>query len=249
MKHLLFIVAFFLLVPSAEAAIARDSSQWQGMAAGATGMTGTAHTNTGADGLLIACIFSSNALTNAAMTYNSVSMTSLGSVSITGGGSIYVFGLLSPTTGSAISPIATWDSSAGVKAIYSASYTGVYQTALPSNTSTNTSGGANSHPASMSLAIDANANSWELSCLRNENNDFDTITAGGYVVQSNIADANAISDSNGTVTASATYSFDASWTGDAATKWGGINIQIRPSVAAASSPTSILGLIRAFWLN
>ena len=214
-------------------AIARDSAQWQAQGVGATGKTGTAHTCSGSDRLIIACVLSSAALTTVAITYNSASMTSISSLAITGGSFLYMFGLVAPTSGSAISPIATWDVTAGANAIYSASYTGTYQTAVPSNSSTNQSSG-NSHPASMSLGIDANANSWELSFMRNENNDFDTITAGGYVVQSNNADATAISDSNGTVTASATYSFDASWTGDAATKWGGINIQIRPAVASAT---------------
>jgi hypothetical protein len=224
-------------------AIAYDSGQWMVAVTGATGMTGTAHTVTGTNTLLLIGIWSAVSLTSPAVTYNGVSMTLIASFNIPSATFLHLFGLLSPTTGSAISPIATWSSAGSVKAIYSASYSGVSQSALPSVTHNSNVNTATS--LSATLTTDSTANSWVAMFLRNEFNDFNSISTGALRAHSNNADATAFADSNGVVTASASFSTTLGWVGNGNTQAGAISIEINPAaiVIPTASPAFLLNFI------
>lgn len=107
---------------------------------------------------------------------------------------------------------------------------------------TNTSGSATSFSVSTTTIAD---NSWVVSSVRSGSG---TLSAGSntLIATTTTADANfAIFDSNGAVTPAGSRTLNFNNSPSAA--WGVHTIILEPVAAAA--PTSILGLVRAFWIN
>lgn len=195
-----------------------------------TGITGNT-INVGAGCVLYVAVLKttgSGALPSLAVTFNGTSMTQIGSVNTyMANGWIYMFELLTPTTGSAIAPVATWSSTDGAKAIHAISYRGANTSTLSSVTQ-NSSGAAGT-TGTGTITIDSKANSWSIWWGRNESN---TWTAGtNSIVRAQVpGDASAWFDSNGTVPVSAGYTQTGTWTG--AANWGMVQVEVSPPTVA-----------------
>ncbi|MES2006854.1 MAG: hypothetical protein V4436_01965 [Patescibacteria group bacterium] len=181
-------------------------------------------TVSGSHPILLCALFSNQPLTSLAMTYDGSSMTQVGSTNnYSGADNIYLFGLLSPTTGTSTAATATWDSINAVESIHCASYSGVSQSALPTVTQNDGANTASSFNAS--ITTDSTANSWVAIYARNS---FGTFTAGSnFTIRNQTAGTGiAWADSNGTVPTSASYTQSASW--GTGTSWGTIQVQLKP---------------------
>lgn len=192
--------------------------------------------------LLICGLIAGATLTSPAITYNSVSMTLIAgpvAVGVGAGEKLYLFALVNPATGSAISPVVTYSLINTFKVLLSASYTGVSQTGVPTNVATAQSSTSQTSFTS-SLTVDSTANSWVVMYARNDSGTF-TAGTGTTIRQQTPGNANMIADSGGTVTASASYSMTASWTG--AVPWANIMAQLNPATAAGATPLYIPQLL------
>ena len=194
-----------------------------------TGLTGNTVTISGSDTLLLVWLSTNPAMTTLGMSFNGASMTLLATVT-QGGGNGYLFALRNPTTGSAIAPIATWDSRSGFKYMMAAAYSGVNQAADPSNFS-ETKSGSDSSPTTMSLTTSATANSWVALFANTNNNTFTGHT--NITMRQNVSgDGFGSGDSNGTVTASSTFSTDLSWSAGSQAFWGHL-VEINPQTSTS----------------
>lgn len=205
-----------------------------------SGFTGNTITCGSSATLLLFGLFAGQALTSPVITYNSVSATMLaGPIQVgTGTERIYIFGLLNPTTGSAIAPVISYTLVNAGKLLMSTSYSGTSTTVLPSTSSSSQGTGATSFTAS--LTTDSVANSWATLYTRN---DFSTFTAGtGSTIRNQTAgNAAAFADSNGIVTASSAYTMAMSWGGSSSFGW--IELEISPPTAAAATVIPIPQLL------
>lgn len=193
-------------------AIARDAtSTSNGTGAGPYS---SSHTCTGDDLILYVIVRtvddagagSSDAITG--VTYNSVAMTELGKVSVTGtpspeNGTIYHYALLAPSTGANTLEITSSASLDSVVWIIH-SYTGVTQAALPSNFNTNNEnapGGGTHDISETTTGFDA----WLVGGVDSDNG---IITISGDVTEQVAAGGNLKSfDTNGVVSGTKTASF------------------------------------------
>lgn len=228
------VVVLFLLLPNfAFAAVDYDTANTENNNSGTnTGITGNAMTLSASATLLLCTVYSTVSLSSLGITFNSVSMTSLSDNNGYGTFHLYVFGLLNPTTGSSLQPIASWASVSGTKSIHCASYTGTDTTTLPATIQKSQSSGTPGTSFTATITTDAIANSWVAMYARNESG---TFTAGtGTTIRSQVAgDALMWADSNGIVAASSGYSMSASWTGSA--NWMATQLEISPPPASPSS--------------
>lgn len=235
-----------LLAPSlAFAAVAFDTSTNFLFISGVnTSISSNNHTVAAGNPSLFTFIYANQSLPSLACTYNSVAMTQVATLNQHGTVNQYIFDLPGPTTGSALPVVCTYSSTNAFVAIQTFSYTGATQS-VPTNIQiTNT--GTSVTSFTTSLTTSSTANAWVVMFAVNESGTF--VAGSGTTFRNQVAGQGiAWADSNGTVAASTPYSMAASWPSSAL--WDNIQIELDPFVAPVSVRTSIIGLVRAFWLR
>lgn len=242
-KYLPLLIILLLLTgaSSAYAAIAVDSSSTLFDNGGGThsSITGNTITVTGSNTLLFIGLWSNQNVLGYTCSYNSVSMTEVGTgVNVTAAEYLHVFYLLNPTTGSALSPSCTYSSITASVNIQSFSYTGVSQSGFPDASITHTGGSATSFTSAITTVAD---NSWIFIWARNQSNSFvdgTNATTRNQLAGQGVAGA----DTNAAITPAGSTNQTLTWTG--ASVWGNIQVSFAPAVAAVSNaPFNFFGNI------
>lgn len=249
MKKLLLIL-LFLLPNLSHAAIARDSSLGDQVTGSATSLT-YSFTNTAGNLLIITCqgVFTSGASNITGVTYAGTAMTMIGGYDGSGGSGYnrytYQFYLLAPATGA--NNVVVSSSPAGFIDCNTESYSGVKQTGNPTQTDAGRYAGTN---GTITFSPTTGTGRWAMMSIVSRNsqdagcfaNTTASLAAGGYVTNPSAAIFGTF-DSNGTSGASYTAGFSGctqSATAGIMTTWD--------AVVGAIPLTSILSLVRSFWI-
>lgn len=195
-----------------------------------TSLTGTALTITESNPLLLCAFFfdGPEGVSSLAITFNSVSMTFLGSIRASSADFyIHIYALVAPTTGSSISPIATFGSTTRSTGIQSIVYSGANQASVPTVTQFTT--GASSTSISGTITADSTANSWSTLYAMNDANNFGAST--NSTLRSSV-DSLGWFDSNGTIPTSAGYT--QALTIVTSGRWVMGQVEVSPAVAAVN---------------
>lgn len=200
-------------------------------------------TCTGANGALFAGwgAITGGAFSSLTGTYNGVSMTNIQSVTTPGEGSTeYVFGILNPTTGSALAVAIAHASHTGIVTGQSSSYSGVGAggsgDGISDNHTSNTGSGATSFSTSITPVV---SNCWVLWWARNDQSNF--VMSTNSTLRGTATGAVAMADSNGaTTTGGVSFTMAATWASSA--NWANIMVSFAPFTAGA-------GTARGFLLN
>lgn len=197
---------------------------------GTSGITGNTITCSG-NLLLVAIQSSATDLANVAVTYNGVSMTQITAVNSTAATRMFIFGLLNPTTGSAISPIATWTFHATATVnLDSISY--IYtNTSLPTVTSNTTNfyaGGTAIYNVPGTLTTDSTPNSWIVGYADNGTAGATMSAGSGTALRTASTSHFGWIDSNGTVPASSSTTIAATCTTNNTHVYQVVSLEVSP---------------------
>lgn len=241
MKYLLLGLVLFLPGLS-HAAIAYDNSAIG--SGGAVQNPSTTFTTTGTNRALLVVVWNGTdgANTSLACSYGGVAMTNEGFEGGTGGGAAVTgFSLLNPASGS--NTLSCTSSASKGYYFLIASYTGVDQTTGIDDTILDSDNGTKTTTETLSVTASGtgdwgvflNTSGQALTLSTNLN--AERAAALGNIFK--------ISDSNASLGGAGSYNLTYTQAND----WwyGGMAVALKPA-AAAASPTSILGLVRAFWL-
>lgn len=210
-------------------AIARDNAAKIGAATGSTGLSG-AYTCTGTNLVLLAFAERDNANVQTC-TYNSVSMTLVGSFAYnvgSGGRFMDVFILAAPATGS--NTLASSGTGSTYRALFGMSYTGVNQVSTADNSNSNSTSGVSSLTVSLTPVA---SNCWIVGMAMDDNGGTMTATNSSVIngsASANPGGANIMFDTNGTASGSTTM-------GASSTVAGGFGIAV-VSIAPVSATTT-----------
>jgi hypothetical protein len=177
-------------------AIAFDTSTDGGLSVAVTSKT-FSHTCTGTNLALIVSFFGEASDNVTGVTYNGVAMTRMGFIDPGGGDRFeFMYGLLNPATG-ANNVVISFSSSSATYA-QSSSYTGVKQTGLPDNVTTQANASASSSTTTLTPVA---SGCWLVMGSRTGGI---TVTAGAGTTmrQTTAANGQNLCDSNGTVSGS-----------------------------------------------
>jgi hypothetical protein len=231
MKRLLAILALCLLPSTAFAAIAFDSGL---TSAGAS----FSFTNTAGNFMELVCV--SNTSTAMSATYNSVAMTAKADQQMdTQANWIQVFTLMSPATGANTVAVTGANKVFNCTAV---SYSGVKTTTQPEVVTPNSAPAAQSITKSLTTLSD---NNWVIAAFGANGvpASYTNVTARAGNTFPYVGDSNAVVHPAGALSQTADLG-----AGNGTTPWAMVQIAIAPSVAAATPLTSILGLVRAFFI-
>jgi hypothetical protein len=190
------------------------------------------HTCTGSNLYLVAFVWTENngdVITGA--TYNSVTMTLMNKVAITGSAELYCFALAAPTSGAN-----TLTVTASVNTVYdilSASYTGAQQTTTPDNKQTNSATTAAS-PLNVTYSTTSN-NCWGILGMRSLLVSTSAGTNATFRKSDGSGDGrnSGLYDSNGGFTPAGAFSQGVTWSGN--NTLGLCGITIAPFVASTGN--------------
>lgn len=242
MKKLLFFLPLLFLLPhSAYAAIAFDSAA-QGVGL-SVNQECFSQTVSGSNTLLFVSSIATSGGTLTTATYNGVSMTQIGTTQTNGSGtSLALYYLINPATGShnvCVNSLGT----PAVLAGDASSYTGALQSGVP-----DAQHGATGTGTTISNSVTVvGSNAWIVTAAIN---DADASASSGtnYLQRAPPGASSSIvlGDSNGTVgTGSQNVSFTIN---SGSPNWSVISASFLP-VPTPATPTSTVGLVKAFWIN
>lgn len=212
--------------PTAEAAIAFDSSQTAGMN-GVTSIT-FSHTITGTDTYLQVCAFTNKTTDQVTgVTYNGAAMTrSTTFRSLTGVGGMSMYRLINPDTGT--HNVVVSSSASTYMRAFSASYTGANQSSQPDATGENSGSGTTVTATLTTVASGA----WMTSCAFGSGASF---TSFSGTQRQNTGEPGAYQDSNGTVSPGPN---NQTFTNTSSVNFIWAALSINPTAAASTPPSS-----------
>lgn len=176
--------------------IAHDASAEGQVGSGSSSLT-FSHTTAGTNRLLFVCVVTGN--NSPTVTYNSVSMTQIGTGVSNTGYYTHIFYLAAPATGTNDVVITLGSGTNGILGL-SASYTGAAQTGIPDSSNTGTL--TDSTPLSVSTTTSAD-NSWVVGCFGGSPNvdpSAGTATTLRQAISNALPIQGAVVDTNGAVT-------------------------------------------------
>lgn len=181
----------------------------------------------GSERVLIGCLTSTNSVATMAattMTWNSVSMTAIGSFDATGGigMSIFLFGLIAPATGNQ-TLAATWGGGAADVSLGAVSYTGVDQTTAWSDFTTNSG-----TSTSATVVVNTAASDMIFACRADSNATTATIATGTLDWDERTLNGNYGAGRNTAVGATTTVT----WTLGSSVYWATAGARVRQSMGA-----------------
>lgn len=246
MKYLLPIIAFFLLAPSAFAAIAFDAGEHVDGAANTDTLT-ISHTSTGSNLIMFVCPFSSNYGSQTdvvtGVTYNGVSLTRINTaVMPTSDDRVYLYYLAGPATGTHNVVISANSGNAGRTLSGNvATYSGASQTGIPDAQTTTNGSAITSLTGTLTTVAD---NTWLVGCGRNDITN--TPTAGTNTFM-RIQDSRSLVDTNAAQTPAGSHSITVNVSSQ--TQMNMALASFAPFVAASVALPSILSLVWSMWIN
>src|SRR5580765_6348999 len=205
-------------------AIALDTSVDGGITVAAGATLSWSHTCTGSDLCLLVACFGGGLSGNTGndditgVDYNGSALTNLGKVQTPSDRYVYLWGLLNPSTGSHTVTVTNSDVADAVIAGQSVSYTGVKQSGLPDQATTNT--GSSQTTFSLGVLVLSTANCWLVAAGKNT---VGLASAGSNTTaRQSTASGLGTFDSNGVVSTGTLKHLDA--TIGSAANWGGVTV-------------------------
>lgn len=188
--------------------------------------------SSGSDRYLQVCVAQgqgSNADVITGITYNGVAMTRLATLAQAGGNNrVYVYGLVAPATGANNIVLARNADAQSGGWLFAEDFTGVDQTAVPSNT--NNAGATGAAGVTNTITV-AGGTSW-VGGIGSNNYAQIVIDSGGTIRSNTQNVARCNFDTNGTVAAG---SFSTVWSASGTGEWNTISVEIKAVAAAAAA--------------